>query len=106
MVTQLIFNTAPEKTDTLGALVEFARITLAYECEKAFKRRKFQKGQKKLKCQDQMHFSSKFGCYPDKPKKKEKFKAKKKEGKKIRSPLNLSRRKRNSCSKANTEAKL
>ena len=31
-----------------------------------------------------MYFPSKFGCYPDKPKKKKKFKAKKKEGKKIK----------------------
>ena len=27
-----------ERTDTLGAHIEFARITLACECEKAFKR--------------------------------------------------------------------
>ena len=29
----------PERTDTLGACIEFACITLAAECEKAFKRK-------------------------------------------------------------------
>ena len=33
----------PERTDTLGARIEFARITLAYECEKAYKRKRLQK---------------------------------------------------------------
>ena len=68
----------------LGAHIEFARVTLAYEFEKAFKGRKLQKDQKKLKCKDQMYFPSKFGCYPDKPKKKKKFKAKRKTGKQIK----------------------
>ena len=36
----------PERTDTLGARIEFFRITLAYECEKAFKQRKLQKDQR------------------------------------------------------------
>jgi len=57
---------------------------MAYECEKAFKRHKLQKDQKKLKCKDQMYFPSKFGRYPDKPKKKKRFKAKKKKGKQIK----------------------
>jgi len=74
----------PARTDTLGARIEFARVTLAYECEKAFKRRKLQKDQKKLQCKGQMSFPSKFGCYPDRPKKKKKFKAKKKKGKQIK----------------------
>jgi len=52
----------PERTDTLGARIEFARITLAYECEKAYKRKRLQKDQKKLKCKDQLYYPSKFGC--------------------------------------------
>jgi len=42
----------PERTDTLGGRIEFARITLVHECEKAYKRRKLQKDHKKLKCKD------------------------------------------------------
>jgi len=42
----------PERTDMLGAHIEFARMTLAYECEKAYKRKRLQKDQKKLKCKD------------------------------------------------------
>ena len=32
----------PARTDTLGAHIELARVTLAYECEKTFKSRKLQ----------------------------------------------------------------
>jgi len=42
-----------------------------------------------------MYFPSKFGCYPDKPKKKKKFKAKKKKGKQIKRRPRLLRRRRN-----------
>ena len=37
-----------ERTDTLGGRIEFARMTLALECEKAYKRRRLQKDHKKL----------------------------------------------------------
>ena len=73
----------PTRTDTLGARIEFARLTLASECEKAYKRKRLQKDQKKLKCKDQLYYPSKFGC-SDKPKPKKKFKAKKVKGKKIK----------------------
>ena len=51
------------RPNTLGARTEFARVTLAYECEKAFERHKLQKDQQKLKCKDQMYFPLNFGCY-------------------------------------------
>ena len=57
---------------------------MAFECEKALKRRRLQKDQKKLKCKDQMYFPSKFSCYSDKPTKKRKFKAKKKKRRQIK----------------------
>jgi len=74
----------PERTDTLGGRIEFARMTLAHECEKAYKRRRLQKDHKKLRCKDQLYYPSKFGCdvKPRKPKKK--FKAKKWKGKKLK----------------------
>jgi len=51
-----------EHTDTFGGRIEFARMTLAHECEEAYKRRKLQKDHKKLKCKDQLYYPSKFGC--------------------------------------------
>ena len=84
----------PTRIDTLGAHIEFARVPLAYECEKAFKRRKLQKDQEKLKCKDQMYFPSKFGCYLDKRKKKMKFKDKKEKGKQIKKSTKPSKKKK------------
>jgi len=69
---------------TLGGRIEFARMTLAHECEKAYKRRKLQRDHKKLKCKDQLYCPSKFGCDPKPPKPKKKFKAKKFKGKKLK----------------------
>jgi len=74
----------PERTDTLGGRIEFARMTLAHECKKAYKRRKLQKDHKKLKCKDQLHYPSKFGYDTKSPKLKKKFKAKKLKGKKVK----------------------
>ena len=71
----------PERTDTLGSHIQFARITLAHGWEKAYKRRKLQKDRKKLKRKDQLHYPSKFGCDTKPPKPKKKFKAKKFKGK-------------------------
>ena len=73
----------PDRTDTLGARIEFARVTLASECEKAYKRKRLQKDQKKLKCKNQLYYPSKYGC-SEKPKHKKKFKAKKLKGKKLK----------------------
>ena len=97
--SNLIFTRwkAAEQTasiDTLGARIAFARVTLGYECEKAFERCKLQKDQEKLKCKDQMYFPSKFGCYLDKPKKKMKFKAKKEKGKQIKKSTKPSKKKK------------
>jgi len=85
----IIFSTSketdrPEWTGTLGGRIEFGRITLAHECEKAYKRRNFQKDHKKLKCKDQLYYHSKFGCDTKPPKPKKKFKAKKFKGKKLK----------------------
>jgi len=74
----------PAITYMLGGRIEFARMTLAYECEKAYKRRKLQKDHKKLKCNDQLYYPSKFGCDTKPPKPKKKFKAKKFKGKKLK----------------------
>jgi len=73
-----------ERTDTLRGRIEFTRMTLAHECEKACKRRRLQKDHKKLRCKDQLYHPSKFGCdvKPRKPKKK--FKARKWKGKKLK----------------------
>jgi len=74
----------PGRTDTLGGRIEFARMTLSHECEKAYRRQRLQKDHKKLRCKDQLYYPSKFGCdvKPQKPKKK--FKAKKWKGKKLK----------------------
>jgi len=59
-------------------------MTLAHECEKAYKRRKLQKDHKKLKSKDQLYYPSKFG-YDTKPlRPKKKCKAKKFKGKKLK----------------------
>ena len=73
-----------EQTDTLGGRIEFARIMLAHEYEKAYKRRKLQKDHKKLKCKNQLYYPSKFGCDSKPPKPKKKFKEKKWKGKKLK----------------------
>jgi len=81
----------PEWTDTLEGRIEFARMTLAHECEKAYKRRKLQKDHKKLRCKDQLYYPSKFGydTKPPKPKKNSKRRSGKvKSSRKKRSPLN------------------
>ena len=67
----------PERTDTLGGRIEFVRITLSHECEKAYKRRKIQKDHKRLKCKDQLYYPTKFGCDTKPPKPTKKFKSEK-----------------------------
>jgi len=59
-------------------------MTLAHECEKAYKRRKLQKDHKKLKCKDQLYYPSKFGCDTKPLRPKKKFKAKKFKGTKLK----------------------
>ena len=64
----------PERTDTLGGCIEFARMTLAHECEKAYRLRRLQKDHKKLRCKDQLYYPSMFGCdvKPRRPKRNSK----------------------------------
>ena len=59
-------------------------MTLAHECEKAYKRRKLQKDHKKLKCKDQLYYFNKFGCDTKPLRPKKKFKAKKFKRKKLK----------------------